>query len=265
MAKRKGFLWGLVAVLTMTLVTAAGATTLEEIIKRGELRVAVQTQGPPFSFVDKNGERAGSSVDFCKLIAEEMGVKIKFLDFDWDGLIPALLTKKADILAADMTPKLKRALKVSFTEPFFVTGQVMYVKADSPFKSKEELNKAEFTVASLLGSSYTDTAKRVLPNAKLKEYKGGGNIAMNAVVNGHADASISDLSSYYAMAGNYPEGTLRLFPEKLSYDPLAFAVRPDDRHLLEWINLFFDWIKADGRYDQNIEYWIKSLDWKKDH
>ena len=54
-----------------------------------------------------------------------------------------------------------------------------------------------------------------------------------------------------------------MFPQKLSYDPLAFAVRPDDRHLLEWINLFFDWIKADGRYDQNLDYWVKSLDWKK--
>jgi len=252
-------------VLSIGLITQAGATTLEEIVKRGELRVAVQTQGPPFSFIDKNGERTGSSVEFCKLMAEEMGVKITFLDFDWDGLIPALLTKKADILAADMTPKLKRALKVSFTQPFFTTGQILYVKADSPYNAVEELNKPEITVAGLLGSSYTDTAKRVLPNATLKEFKGGGNVAMTAVLNGNADCSIVDESSYYAMSANYPKGSFKMFPQKLSYDPLAFAVRPDDRHLLEWINLFFDWIKADGRYDQNLDYWIKSLDWKKDH
>lgn len=255
----------MVAICILGLFSMAGASTVDEIIKRGELRVAVQTQGPPFSFIDKNGERAGSSVEFCKLMAKEMGVEVKFLDFDWDGLIPALLSKKADILAADMTPKLKRALKVSFTKPFFVTGQVLYVKADSSFQSVADVNKPEVTVAGLLGSSYTDTAKRVLPNAKLKEFKGGGNVAMTAVVNGQADASIVDASSYYAMAGNYPEGSFRMFPEKLSYDPLAFAVRPDDRHLLEWINLFFDWIKEDGRYEQNLEYWIKSVEWKKDH
>ena len=40
----------------------ASAGTLEEISKRGELRVACQTQGAPFSFVDKNGDRTGSSV-----------------------------------------------------------------------------------------------------------------------------------------------------------------------------------------------------------
>jgi len=51
----------------------------------------------------------------------------------------------------------------------------------------------------------------------------------------------------------------------LSYDPLSFAVRPQDRHLLEWINLFFDWIRTDGRYEQNLTYWVKTTDWKKDH
>ncbi len=91
----------------------ASADTLQDILQRGELRVAVQTQGPPFSFVDKNGKRTGSSIAFCELMAEEMGVKLKFLDYDWDGLIPALLSGKADVLAADMTANLKRAMKVS--------------------------------------------------------------------------------------------------------------------------------------------------------
>ena len=72
----------------------ASAGTLEEIAQRGELRIAVQTQGAPFSFVDRNGERTGSSVDLCNLIATEMGVKVKYLNYDWDGLIPALLSKK---------------------------------------------------------------------------------------------------------------------------------------------------------------------------
>jgi polar amino acid transport system substrate-binding protein len=255
----------ILATLVMGIVTSANASTIEEIMKRGELRVAVQAQGPPFSFIDKHGERTGSSVEFCKLMAEEMGVKVKFLDFDWDGLIPALLTGKADILAADMTPTLKRALKVSFTKPFVISTQVMYVKADSPYTTIEELNKPEITVAGLLGSAYTETAKRVLPKANLKMFKGGGNIAMSAVINGHADVSVVDESNYFALTSNYPPESFRVFPNKLSYDPLSFAVRPDDSHLLEWVNLFFDWIKADGRYEQNMNYWVNSTEWKKDH
>jgi len=71
-----------------------------------------------------------------------MGVKVTFLDFDWDGLIPALLSKKADILAADMTPTVKRAMKIGFTKPFMYTGSVVFVKADSPIKSINDAKKA---------------------------------------------------------------------------------------------------------------------------
>ncbi|WP_287190689.1 transporter substrate-binding domain-containing protein [Mesorhizobium sp.] len=60
------------------LTAAASAGTLDEITKRGELRVAVQTQGPPFSLVGAAGERTGSSVELAELMAKEMGVKITF-------------------------------------------------------------------------------------------------------------------------------------------------------------------------------------------
>jgi polar amino acid transport system substrate-binding protein len=143
------------------------AGTLEEIAQRGELRIACQTQGAPFSFVDKNGERTGSSVELCKLIAKEMGVKVKFLNYDWDGLIPALLSKKADMLAADMTPTLKRAMKISFADPYMYTGSVVFVKNDSPIKTIEDAQKKGTKLAVLLGSTGENDAKKAFPEAKL--------------------------------------------------------------------------------------------------
>src|SRR5512137_3084713 len=119
----------------------ASAGTLEEIAQRGELRIACQTQGPPFSFVDKNGKRSGSSIELCEQMAKEMGVKVVFQDYDWDGLIPALLSKKADILAADMTPTLKRAMKIAFSTPYMYTGSVVFTKADGAIKSLEDCKK----------------------------------------------------------------------------------------------------------------------------
>ena len=116
MKNRKWLSVVLAALFVIGLTGAVNAGTLEDIAQRGELRVACQTQGLPFSFIDKNGNRTGSSIELCKLMAAEMGVKINFLDYDWDGLIPALLSKKADILASDMTPTLKRATKIAFTE-----------------------------------------------------------------------------------------------------------------------------------------------------
>jgi polar amino acid transport system substrate-binding protein len=250
--------------LGMVSITWAG--TLEEIAQRGVLRVACQTQGPPFSFVNKKGERTGSSVDLVYLIAEEMGVKVEFQNYDWDGLIPALLSKKADILAADMTPTLKRAMKIAFTQPFMYTGSVVFTKADSPLKTVADCKAAEKpTAAVLLGSTGETDAQKHFPNAELKAYKGGGPLLIDAVLKGHADFGVNDSSAVVGQSANFPPGSVRILEGKLSKLPLAFAVRYDSMDLLEWLNLFFLHIQLDSRLDKNLDYWVNSLDWKKDH
>ena len=243
----------------------ATAGTLEEILKRGELRVACQTQGPPFSFVDRNGKQAGSSIDITRLIAKEMGVKVKFLSYDWDGLIPALLSKKADMLAADMTPTLKRAMKISFADPFMYTGSVVFVKQDSPIKTIEDVKKPGIKMAVLLGSTGENDAKKAFPEAKLKTYKGGGPLLINAVMAGHTEAGVNDGSAVRGQAASFPPGSIRILEGQLSQSPLSFAVRYDSPDLREWLNLFFLHIKLDGRLKKNLDYWVNSLEWKKDH
>ncbi len=243
----------------------ASAGTLEEIAQRGELRIAVQTQGAPFSFVDKNGERTGSSIELCELIAKEMGVKVKFLNYDWDGLIPALLSKKADMLAADMTPTLKRAMKIAFTDPYMYTGSVVFVKQDSPIKTIEDVKKAGTKIAVLLGSTGENDSKKAFPEAKLKTYKGGGPLLINAVLAGHTDAGVNDGSAVRGQAASFPPNSVRILRGQLSKSPLAFAVRYDSPDLLSWLNLFFLHINLDGRLEENLNYWVHSLDWKKEH
>jgi polar amino acid transport system substrate-binding protein len=243
----------------------ASAGTLDEIAKRGEIRIACQTQGAPFSFVDKNGERTGSSIDLCKMIGEEMGVEVKFLNYDWDGLIPALLSKKADMLAADMTPTLKRAMKIAFTEPYMYTGSVVFVKQDSPIQTIEDVRKPGTKLAVLLGSTGENDAKNAFPEAQLKTYKGGGPLLINAVLGGHTEAGVNDGSAVRGQAASFPPNSVRILEGQLSKSPLAFAVRYDSPDLLQWLNLFFLHVSLDGRLEDNLNYWVNSLDWKKDH
>jgi polar amino acid transport system substrate-binding protein len=243
----------------------ASAGTLDEIAQRGELRIACQTQGPPFSFVDKNGKRTGSSIELCELIAKEMGVKATFLNYDWDGLIPALLSKKADMLAADMTPTLKRAMKIAFTDPFMYTGSVVFVKQDSEIKSLEDVKKPGTQIAVLLGSTGENDAKKAFPEAELKTYKGGGPLLINAVMAGHTKVGVNDGSAVRGQVASFPPNSIRVLEGQLSRSPLAFAVRYDSPDLRELINLFFLHISLDGRLDENLNYWVNSLDWKKDH
>jgi polar amino acid transport system substrate-binding protein len=270
--KREGKKMKKVKVLTILVSLAiffaflgiASAGTLDEILKRGEIRIACQTQGAPFSFVDKNGKRTGSSVEICNMIAKEMGVKAKYLNYDWDGLIPALLSKKADMLAADMTPTLKRAMKINFTQPYMYTGSVVFVKQDSPIKTLKDI-KAGTKIAVLLGSTGENDAKKAFPEAKLKTYKGGGPLLINAVLAGHVEAGVNDGSSARSQLSNFPPNSVRILEGQLSRSPLAFAVRYDSPDLQRWLDLFFLHISLDGRLEENLNYWVNSLDWKKDH
>ncbi len=263
--KRLSICLALVLCMVLAVASTASADALAEIMKRGELRVAVQTQGPPFSFVNKDGKRTGSSVEFCRLMAEKMGVKIKFLDYDWDGLIPALLSGKADMLAGDMTANLKRAMKVAFTDPFYYTGVAAVTKKGSKFTSLDQLNDPSVTIAILVGGTAEPVVKRLFPKAKLKTYKGGGPMLLNAVMSGKVDVAANDKAAISGGMAAFPPNSMRLIEGVMSKEPLAFAVRPEDEHLRQWINLYFEWIKSDGSYDANIKYWVDTKDWEKDN
>lgn len=246
-------------------VAATHAGTLDDILKRGELRVAVQTQGPPFSMVDKKGERTGSSVELAKLMAQEMGVKVVFLDLDWDGLLPALISGKADMLAADMTPTLARATKVAFTKPWIYIGPMVATKEGSKFTSTNACKAPGAKIAVLFGSTGEKLAKTVFPKGEIKSYKGGGTLLMDAVKNGQADCLLNDSSAVTGQAAGYPKGTFRLMPELLAKEPLAFATRYDSLDLLNWMNLFIDLTTLDGRLQKNLDYWVNSQQWKAEH
>ncbi len=257
----------LAVVLTVGMVATAAAGTLADIVKRGELRVAVQSGAAPYAFVDKNGNHTGSMVEFAREMAERMGVKMKILDFDWDGLIPALLSGKADILAADMTPTLKRALKITFCDPWYYVQPCVFTKTGASYQTLEDVDKPEVTVGVLLGSTGETIAKKILTKAKIKSYKGGGRMVVQALLAGHVDAGVNDDLAVLTVLPDFPPNSIRLLDKRLGQgkDPLAFAVRQDSVNLWQWINLYFKTIHADGTYQKNVAYWMESTDWKKDH
>ena len=257
----------LAVALTAGMVGTSMAGTLNEIVKRGELRVAVQSGAAPYAFVDKNGNHTGSMVEFTREMAKRMGVKLKILDFDWDGLIPALLSGKADILAADMTPTLKRALKITFADPWYYVQPCIFTKTGASYQVLEDVNKPSVTVGVLLGSTGETIAKKFLPNAKLKTYKGGGRMIVQALLAGHVDAGVNDDLAVLTVLPDFPPNSLRLLDKRLGKgkDPLAFAVRQESVNLWQWINLYFKTIRADGTYQENVHYWMETTDWKKEH
>jgi len=82
---------------------------------------------------------------------------------------------------------------------------------------------------------------------------------------GHTDVGVNDGSAVVGQSASFPPNSIRILEGQLSKSPLAFAVRYDSQDLLRWLNLFFLHTSLDGRLDDNLNYWVNSLDWKKDH
>ena len=253
------------AVLTMVFMTSTSQaeSTMEKIVKSGKLIAAVQTQGPPVSFVDKNGKRTGLVIEIMEMMAKDMGVELVLQDYDWKGLIPALSSGKADIIAADMTPTAKRHMQIIFTEPVFFAENIAFALKSKGFKSWKDLNKAGISIGATQASSYADVAKKFLPETKLKEYAGGTSQTVQALVAGRVDAGVSDKATISGFVNQNPDITV--LEGVLSKEPLGFAVRPDSLHLLHSLNNYMRLIRHDGRLAQLVDYWWNSLAWEADH
>ena len=111
------------------------------------------------------------------------------------------------------------------------------------------------------------SAKKYLPNAKIKTYKGGGRMIVQALLAGHVDAGVNDDLAVLTVLPDFPPKSVRVLDRRLGEgkDPLAFAVRHDSVNLWQWVNLYFKFARSDGSYKKNIKYWMESTDWKKDH
>jgi polar amino acid transport system substrate-binding protein len=252
-----------VVVLASVSATSFAETTMEKIVKTGKMTIAVQTQGPPVSFINKDGKRTGLAIELAQMMADDMSVELVIQDYDWKGLIPALTSGKADFIAADMTPTAKRHMQIVFTNPVFYAETIAFAKADKGFNSYTDLNKGGVSVGTTQASSFSGTARKVLSEAKLKEYSGGTAQVVQAVVAGRVDAGLTDRATIASFANSNKD--LVVLDGQLAKEPLGFAVRPDSMHLLHALNNYKRLIELDGRLDKKLQYWWNSTDWEADH
>ncbi|MEN3931513.1 ABC transporter substrate-binding protein [Microvirga sp. W0021] len=239
------------------------ADEMDDILKRGELRIAVQTQGPPVSFIDRNGKRTGLAIELAEMMAKDLGVKLVIQDYDWKALIPALLAGKVDMIAADMAPTPQRAAQLLFSRPMFYQETAAFALKDSPLKTWQEANAEGKLVGATQASSYAAAAKRYMPKATLKEFSGGTVDVAQAVSTGRIDAGVSDVANIRTFIKEY--GNLKILENAMAREPLAFAVNPSHNHLKFWLDNYIEVVSADKRLDELLDYWWNSDAWEKDH
>ncbi|MDI3492606.1 MAG: polar amino acid transport system substrate-binding protein [Desulfomicrobiaceae bacterium] len=243
----------------------AEKSTLNAIVKRGELRVGLDAGYMPFEMTTKQGEIVGFDVDLAKEMAKAMGVKLTIVNTDFDGIIPALMADKFDIIISGITVTQERNLKINFADPYIVVGQTVLVakKHAGSVKSYKDLNDPKYVVASRIGTTGEQAVKRLMPKAQYKSFEKESDGAME-VINGNADAFVYDLPFCVVFMAQQGADKLVFLDEPFTYEPLGFGIKPGDPDFLNWLNNFLRQIKADGRYDRIYTKWIKGTEWLKE-
>ena len=246
-------------------IELAKKSTVEQILKNGELRVGFEAGYMPFEMTDKKGNFVGFDIDVAKEMAKAMKVKFTPVNTAWDGIIPALVTYKFDIIMSGMTITQERNLKINFADPYIIVGQTILVdkKLGGTVKSYKDLNDPKYIVTSKLGTTGEQAVKRMIPKATYKSFETETEAALE-VVNGKASAFVYDLPYNVVFMAQQGKDKLIFIDKPFTYEPLAWAVNKGDPDFLNFLNNFLRQIKNDGRYDQIYNKWIKSTDWIRD-
>jgi len=241
----------------------SSSSVIEEIKKRGTLRVGLSTF-VPWSMRDTKGELIGFEIDVANKVAADMGVKAEFVPTAWDGIIPALLAGKFDVIISGMSITRQRNLTVNFTIPYAHSGQQMAAnkKLAGNFKSLDQFNDPNVTITCRRGTSTCVAAQKVFPKVTLRQFDDEAQ-CLQEVLNGNAYAVITSAPKPKMWTLDNPDVLFMPTEENLTKSDEAFAVRKGDP---DAINFFDNWIlfnTSNGWLAERHDYWFKGNAWKE--
>jgi len=246
--------------LISSLGVAAEESTLDKILDRGKLIVGTAPGYFPFEMIDDQGDVMGFDIDIAKAIAEKLDVELEVKNFQWAGVIPAIQSRKVDMIIAGMTITPERALKVTFSESYFDTGLAMLVnKENSEVESWSDLDKDSMKIGVCLGQTSDFYAEQFFENAEIRKYQGSERLAM-AVTSGKVDAGIHDEPWVLIYAKKNPKNIFAL-TESRAKQSLGFALPKNDLVFKTWLDSFLTYYRQTPEYQQAYNYWFVDMPW----
>lgn len=235
-------------------------STIEKVLAKKKLIIGTAPGYLPFEMKDKQGNFIGYDIDLGKAIGEALKVPVEFKQYEFSGIIPALQTGDIDMVIAGMTIRGDRALAVSFSDPYYATGQVMMLPSnDTATKSWKELDVKDKKIAVSQGTTGALLAKQLYKNATVVDYTDFPTACM-AITQGKADGIIYDepaIRMYEIMS----KGAVRGVYDLISAENLGVAVVHNDLKTVQWLNSFLYSYKNSPKDLSSIDKWFKSTDW----
>jgi polar amino acid transport system substrate-binding protein len=237
-------------------------STVEQVIKRGVLRVGMSTF-VPWAMTDKSGSLIGFEIEVATRLAQDMGVKVEFTPTKWAGIIPALLTGKFDVIIGGMGITAQRNLKVNFSIPYDYSGVaiVAHRQLAAGFSRLDDFNRPEVIVTARLGSTSAAAANKLLPNAQKRFFDDESQVVQE-LVNGKVHALLAGTPLPTFQALKHPDTLFLPVKGAITREPIGFVVRKGD---FDTLNFFDSWIRvveAEGWLAERKAYWFESQEWE---
>jgi len=253
------------------------------IVSAKSIRIGTEGAYPPWNNINAAGELEGAEIDFGNEACKRMNVDCEWVTQDWDGIIPALLNGKYDIIIAGMSITEERKQKVNFTNGYMNDGARFFVLKDSGLAdisiagvTKVNMNTAGGKenaavgqmIAAFAGKNVCVQSSTTHANFATEYMSGNSNVKLYQTVDDHnidlaagrCDTVLSDVASAIDFMatdqGSNAAFTGPTFSGGPWGDGVGGAIRKEDTDILEMWNKAIAEMSADGTTATITEKWF---------
>ena len=254
----------LLAIALTIAITVPGITqnTLSEIIKKGEIRIGMTGNQPPYSMKAVNDSLMGYEVDLARILAESMGVKLNIVELPFSDLMPALESGKIDAIMSGMTITPERNMKVLFAGPYTLSGKSILTKSKvlAEISEAEEANYKKYKITCLKGSTSEDFVRVYMPDTEIIPVE-NYDIGVDMVLNDQADALVADFPICLVTLLRYQHAGLITLDEPLTIEPIGMALPPGDSQFLNLVENYLSALELSGILQILDQIWLEDGEW----
>ena len=270
----KKFILTLLALSVLCVATIANTKSI---------RIGTEGAYPPWNNLNSAGELEGAEIDFGNEACKRMAVDCEWVTQDWDGMIPALLNGKYDIIIAGMSITEERKQKVNFTNGYMNDGARFWALKDSGLTdiaiagvTKVNMNNAggkELAAVGQLiavfeGKTVCVQSSTTHANFATDYMSSGSTVRLYQTVDDHnidlaagrCDAVLTDVASAMDFMatdqGSNAAFTGPTFSGGPWGDGVGGAIRKEDTDILEMWNKAIAEMSADGTTATITEKWF---------
>lgn len=232
--------------------TDAAATSTVPTVTEGKLIMATNAYFPPYEYYEGN-EIVGIDVEIAEAIGEKLGLEVEVQDMEFDSIITAVSTGKADIGLAGMTVTPERQKNINFTDTYATGIQSVIVREDSDIQTIDDLQGKKIGVQ--LSTTGDIKASEQFGEENVEKFN-KGNDAVMALSQGKIDAVIIDNQpalSYVASTDG-----LKILDTQYAEEEYAACIAKGNDALLDAVNGALAELKEDGTIQSILDKYISA-------